>query len=560
MTGEAERREEPPPTAAERLSDELRLNRLLMALLRGTTGVGKDYFASLACSLTEALKVRYAFISVRVGDWSRDPPMLRLVAFCEGKVLLPPFEYDTRGTPCAAVIDGCPTRIDDGAAEAFPQDDWFVEAGIRGYHGVPIVSEGRVLGHLGIADDHPLPADDGLEAILESCADRCASELERERLVREAAWLAEQYRHAQKMEAVGRLAGGVAHDFNNMLTVIFNSAQFLRDDLPEGTEERQTLEEIIAASKRSAELTRQLLALSRKQVSRPETFSLRELLLRMRAILRSMLDDNIEFEFHLCDEAAKVHLDSAQMEQTIINLVVNARDAMPEGGTLSLRLETLPEGELRLRVRDTGEGMPDSVRERIFEPFFTTKPAGKGTGLGLSMIFAFADKCGGRIEVNSSPGRGSIFDLYLPACAEEARRAESGRRRAGTEEGAETILVVEDQDIVRNVVVRLLGVLGYDVLSAASPSEAMSLAARHAGGIDLLLTDVIMPEMNGKELAAAMEKQRPGLKVLYTSGYSPAIISARGALDEDMPLLPKPYSSEVLSRSVRAALGQAPAR
>ena len=378
--------------------------------------------------------------------------------------------------------------------------------------------------------------------------------------------LEEQLRQAQKLESIGRLAGGVAHDFNNLLTVINGYAQLLLRDLKAGDPLRDSLEEIHSAGERAAGLTRQLLAFSRRQVLSPRVLDLNRVVSEMQPMLARLLGEDVELRVELHAGAATICADPHQLEQVVMNLTVNARDSMPDGG--KLRIETAVvewgEGQARshpdarvgryvvLAVSDTGVGMDEETRNRIFEPFFTTKGIGKGTGLGLSMVQGIVAQSGGYIDVYSEEGQGTTFKIYLPALAEAAADAENSEV-APTVGGKETVLVVEDQAEVRKYAVAVLKEYGYRVIPVEGAGEALLLCERER--IDLVLTDVVMPHISGQELAERLKTLQPGIKVLFMSGYTDNIIEHHGVLEEGAEFIEKPFSPGELARKVRTALG-----
>ena len=378
----------------------------------------------------------------------------------------------------------------------------------------------------------------------------------------------EQLRTAQKLEAVGRLAGGVAHDFNNMLSVVLANADFGLEAVRKGDPLYVDLTEIRGAAERAAGLTRQLLAFSRRQILEPEVLSLNHVIKGIEGMLRRLIGEDIAVTLDLAKELANVRADPGQIEQVIMNLAVNARDAMPRGGRLVLATTNtdvdpawgathgLPPGRfVVMSVRDTGVGMDAATRQRIFEPFFTTKEKGKGTGLGLSTVYGIVTQSGGHIRVESEPGRGATFRIYLPlveAAVEEARRRpEPARAR-----GQETVLVVEDEEVVRRVIERILKKAGYEVMTAASGGDALLLCERHPGSIDLLLTDVVMPQMSGRELAERLAQVRKGLRVLFMSGYTDDAIVHHGVQQSPGHFVGKPFAASELTAKVRTVLDE----
>jgi PAS domain S-box-containing protein len=380
--------------------------------------------------------------------------------------------------------------------------------------------------------------------------------------------LEEQARQAQKMEAVGRLAGGVAHDFNNLLTGICGYGELLLRGLPPDDPVREGLQLIIRASERAAGLTRQLLAFSRRQVLQPRVLDLNAVVAGMEEALRRVVGEAVRLRLRLGTGLRAVQVDPGQLEQVIVNLALNARDAMPQGGTLTLetrsaelteafthtRPEVRPGPYSVLAVGDTGRGMAEEVLSHIFEPFFTTKAAGKGTGLGLATVYGVVKQSGGHVEVASTPGQGSVFEVYLPAVPECPARAEAAEAPAEMPRGTETVLLVEDEDTVRAYVATILRQHGYTVLEACDSAEALEVCERHPGVIQLLLTDVVLPDLNGRELAGRLLALRPRLKVLAMSGYANEMVFERGTRNVGMAYLQKPFTSAALLGKVRQVL------
>jgi PAS domain S-box-containing protein len=380
--------------------------------------------------------------------------------------------------------------------------------------------------------------------------------------------LEDQLRQAQKMEAVGRLAGGVAHDFNNLLTAIFSFGQFVLDALREGDPAYADMEEVLKAAKKAESLTAQLLAFSRSKPVSPKTISINLLVEEMDRMLRRVVGEDVDVSTNLSPDLCNVRVDPGSLEQVIVNLAVNARDAMMEGGKLTIETANaqlddeygkahgvqVPAGNYAvLAVSDDGAGMDKETQSRIFEPFFTTKESGRGTGLGLSTCYGIIRQAGGYIWVYSEIGAGTTFKIYLPrdlADVEETRT----RPDPATLRGSETILVAEDDEQVRRLAVRALSRLGYRVIEAANGGEALLKCELSPDEIDLLLTDVVMPEMSGKQLAERLTPLRPGMRVLYMSGYTANAIVHRGVLDPGTHMLQKPFTPEILARKVRDVL------
>ncbi|MDQ6654632.1 MAG: ATP-binding protein [Verrucomicrobiota bacterium] len=378
----------------------------------------------------------------------------------------------------------------------------------------------------------------------------------------------EELRHSQKMEAVGRLAGGVAHDFNNLLTAIIGYAELIvgRDGDPLV---RQHAQLIRKAGDQAAALTKQLLAFSRKQLLQPRVIDLNGLVVDMEKLLRRVIGERFELLTQPAAEIGTVMADPSQIEQVLLNLGVNARDAMPSGGRLTIRTgnvrlddwsarrisASLVAGDyVELSVTDTGVGMDAETKSHIFEPFFTTKGPGEGTGLGLATVYGIVRQTGGGISVQSEPGCGSTFSVYLPLERSPAEREKAAPEPLPRTQNFETVLVAEDEDIVRELVCDVLSEQGYNVICAADGHEAIQRAAEFDGDIHLLVTDVVMPQMNGPELAEKLLETRPGMRVLFVSGYSDNDISDHGVIDSRIDLLPKPFTPERLARKVREVI------
>jgi nitrogen-specific signal transduction histidine kinase/CheY-like chemotaxis protein len=382
--------------------------------------------------------------------------------------------------------------------------------------------------------------------------------------------LEEELRQSQKMEAVGRLAGGIAHDFNNLLAVMLGYTTLTLSRAGDPAAVTRNLEQIRTAAERAANLTRQLLAFSRKQVIQPRVVDLGGVVSELHTMLERLIGEDIELVTDVGSAKGQVKADRGQIEQVIVNLAVNARDAMPRGGRLAIVMRDVvvdatlareqvslrPGRYVRIDVTDNGAGMEPETLHRVFEPFFSTKEKGKGTGLGLATAYGIVKQSGGHIAVESARGHGSTFRIWLPAVeAEEAPApALAPTDAAAAPEGSETILLVEDEDAVRGLLREVLEESGYTVLLAASGAEALRVSRAHAGTVDLLLTDVVMPGMSGREVATLLAAERPGLRVLFASGYTAEAIARHGVLEPGTDLIHKPFTPDALLRRVRERL------
>jgi PAS domain S-box-containing protein len=379
--------------------------------------------------------------------------------------------------------------------------------------------------------------------------------------------LAEQLRQSQRLEAVGQLAGGIAHDFNNLVTIVKVNGQFLAESLDAEDPRRCDVEEIQEAANRAAGLTRQLLAFSRRQIMEPRVLDLGSVIAGMAPLLSRLIGEDIELAVLPGESQAHVSADVGQLEQVLVNLIVNARDAMPAGGRITVETavvqldheaiahhtDLVPGPYAMLVVSDTGVGMSSDVQKRIFEPFFTTKDAGKGTGLGLATVYGIVSQSGGYIWVDSTAGHGTTFKVYLP-CVSEIPRAEHRAVKGWAPRGTETVLLVEDEDAVRTLAARVLRQQGYTVLQAGSGIDGLTLARQYLGHIHLLLTDVVMPQMNGRQLAEQLLGIRPETRVLYMSGYTDDEIIRRGLVDLRTAFIAKPFTVESLAQMARETL------
>ena len=398
---------------------------------------------------------------------------------------------------------------------------------------------------------------------------RVNDELRREMADRQAAEsarseLEEQLRHAQKMEAIGRLSGGIAHDFNNLLTAIRGYSELLLTSLA-GSPLRADVEEIFNAADRAATLTGQLLAFSRRQILSPEIVVLNQRVMDMSRMLNRLIGEHIAIDLHLATDLWSVRADAAQLEQVLVNLALNARDAMPDGGRLAIEtvnrevtaaqaraLEIAPGPFVELLVRDTGVGIPADVQGRIFEPFFTTKPKGAGTGLGLSMVYGFVRQSGGTVTVASAPGQGSSFSLLLPRTDDTTSAPVTPRTLVAATQGTGTVLIAEDERALRRLSATVLRQAGYQTIEASDGQQALDLFTVHAQSIVMVVTDVVMPRMGGIELAKRLRQMQPGVPLLFVTGY---VEQSETLREQGTPVLLKPFSSDALLKAVAAALG-----
>jgi len=416
---------------------------------------------------------------------------------------------------------------------------------------------------------------DGGWRTLESRASTIMKDGEVERLVivnrdvTERKHLEEQFRQSQKMEAVGRLSGGVAHDFNNLLGVIIGYGEIVQEGTATDSPLRGCVDEMLKAGHRAASLTRQLLAFSRQQVMDPKVLDLNLVVKDMEKMLKRLISEDIQLKTDLDPDLVRIKADQGQIEQVVMNLAVNARDAMPNGGELTLTTSNFYMDEdfvrrypypvsvgdyVLLTVTDNGIGMDAATRVRVFEPFFTTKEKGKGTGLGLSTVYGVVKQSGGYIEVLSEPGAGATFKIYLPKVEDALDPQKQSTELPDSLHGTETVLLVEDEVALRKLSRQLLELCGYQVLEAESGAEALTISREHKQAIHLLLTDVVMPGMSGRVLADQLVVQRPEMQVVYMSGYTGQTVGEHGVLAEGSFFLPKPFTREALARKVRRAL------
>ena len=440
---------------------------------------------------------------------------------------------------------------------------------------VPLFSKGKIIGGLLLRSKKPYAYTDKDVRLAERIASQIAGAIanaqlfaEHERSEKEKAALREQFLQAQKMESIGKLAGGIAHDFNNLLTIIKGYSQLPLADLKEGDPLRENFNEIQNAGERAARLTRQILAFSRRQILDMKVLDLNVILGDLDKMLRRLIGEDVELVTLLAESLGKVKTDSGQIEQVIMNLAVNARDAMPNGGKLTIETANVeldeeyarrhiavkPGRYVMLAVSDTGIGMTPEVKDRVFEPFFTTKEKGKGTGLGLSTVYGIVKQSGGNIWVYSEPGQGTTFTIYLPVVDEAVVEEPEERPIAGTSRGGETILIVEDDTNVRKLTSLILNRKGYRVLEASNGEQALDICRDLEKPLDLVLTDVVMPAMSGKRVIEELRRMQRTFKVLFMSGYTDNAIVHHGVLEVGTNFLQKPFTVDGLIGKVREVL------
>lgn len=472
---------------------------------------------------------------------------------------------------CAAVTLGrclCGKAAETGRAVEAAEvgaDHHITYAGIEphGHCCTPISAGGRTLGVLNLYLKAGTVLTDKQRRFIKHVADIMAENILHSRTVSELT-------QAQKMESVGRLAGGIAHDFNNILTAIKCYAEFLLKALPPQDPKTDDVKEILTASDRAAALTRQLLAFSRRQIMAPKVADLNKCVTGIGNMLKHLIGEDITFSAKLAAEPCTALIDTGQLEQVLVNLVVNARDAMPGGGAIQLSTELLPASEalrlvhpalprgpvVRVNVKDSGCGMTEEVKSHLFEPFFTTKEPGKGTGLGLSTVFGIVKQSGGDIEVRSEPGKGTVFSIYFPYSepGPGGEAAGKGAQDSGGVNGRETILYVEDEESLRRLGKRILSAQGYTVLTAADGQEALKELERHGKPVDLLMTDVVMPGMSGRDLGQEVARRKMAARTIYMSGYTDDAIVSQGVLEPGLAFIYKPFTVESLSAKLREVL------
>ena len=550
----------------EDITERRQIEDALRLVVAGTShGFGEDFIRSLVRQLAAALRVRYAFVT-ELCDGRED--RVRTLALWHGSGFADNFEYDLQDTPCAEVVAKKMTFVPDHVQELFPKDTLLQEMGIESYLAIPIFDEaGNPLGHLGVMHDEPMEEATFAHSILRVFASRAGAELERKRAESALEKSHQQLRQAQKMEAIGKLAGGIAHDFNNLLTVINGYSEILLEELPSHFPHQQEIEGIRRAGDRAALLTRQLLAFSRKQILKFETLNANDVVAELVVMLERIISENIEMRFHKSSQPLLVKADSGQVEQALLNIVINAQDAMKEGGRLTIQTDRVPGDSIgdpslpvnpsadyvEILVRDTGEGMEEETRQRLFEPFYTTKGVGKATGLGLAVVYGIMKQHGGYIGVESEPGKGTTVTLYFPAVEDIGIAQTQSNEAFRLESRGETVMLIEDDDNVRKIGVRMLEGFGYEVLTARDGVEAVEIFQREREGIDLVLLDVVMPRMSGPETYKQMRALKDDLPAIFVTGHD--LKSEIHELDDysqrsSIRVLRKPYSKAQLGQEI----------
>jgi PAS domain S-box-containing protein len=471
------------------------------------------------------------------------------------------------GLPGRVWADGKPAWIPDVVQDKnFPRTPIAAKENLYGALAIPIEAGSRVLGVMEFFSKAIREPDPELLAMMATVSSQIGQFIERKRVEEALGESEEQLRQSQKLEAIGQLAGGVAHDFNNLLTVIGGYSSILLGKLPQDSPHRSSIEEIKKANDRASALTRQLLAFSRKQILQPKVLDLNTVVTDLEKMVRRLIGEDIDLLTITSPVLGRVKADPGQIEQVLLNLIVNARDAMPKGGKLTIetrnvvhseeyaqRHAALPGPYVMLAVSDTGRGMDATTQPRVFEPFFTTKGSGKGTGLGLATVYGIVKQSGGNIRVYSEVGRGSTFKVYLPR-VDEAVDGEEEVISRSVPQGTEMVLLVEDEDQVRSILKHILEGQGYQVLSASNGEEALSISQDLERDIKLMITDVVMPQMSGRELAERVLAVRPNLPVLFMSGYTDDAIVRHGLLEEKLNFMQKPFDSATVARKVREVL------
>ena len=530
----------------------------------GLPSTGEDFFASLARYLAQSLNANGVCIDRLVENGKT----ARALAFCANGETRRDVCHALADSPGGAVCAHTYQAYAQGLRASFSDDALVQQLSAESYAGIALRdSSGHAIGLIAVMGREPLD-NPQTEALLRLVAPRAAGEIERRRVEEESGRLQAQLSQAQKMESVGRLAGGVAHDFNNMLGVIIGNAELAWSDMAPAATARDNIQEILKAAKRSTDLTRQLLVFARKQTVQPQVIDLNQTIAGTLKMLGRLIGEDIELGWCPHIEAALALIDPTQVDQILANLVINARDAITKAGRVVIETDrvtvasdacvdhadAVPGAYILLTVSDNGCGMDPETLTHIFEPFFTTKRIGTGTGLGLSTVYGIVKQNRGFILVHSEPGKGSTFKVHLPFCADGNKELPAPADQPTAAMGNETVLLVEDEAELLNTSARILRTFGYRVLSAPSSDEALLIAANHPGQIDLLITDIVMPGMNGLALSKELLARLPGIKCLFMSGYTADVVTHRTRLPPGAKLIEKPFTRNGLGRVVREIL------
>jgi signal transduction histidine kinase/ActR/RegA family two-component response regulator len=527
---------------------------------------GYAYLRELVCAISRTFDGAHTYIGRMV-----ESQRVQGVAYAIGGVLHEPMDYHLQGTPCENVVAAGLCAYPSGVKRLFPNDRELQTLGAECYIGAPLRDPlGRVIGIAWIVHTKPVQPSDAVREIFQLFTTRAAHELLREQTEAETEQLRAQLLQVQKMESIGRMAGGLAHDFNNLLTAVLGYIELAQGALPPNNSAQGFLNNAITAVEKAAGVTRQLMTLARQQPMQRQLVNLNTVVQEAVQIAQTWMPASIQIQTYLSESLWRTEADPSQLMQVLQNLLLNARDAIPEAGgivtvetqNIVLNLEyarthyqVVPGEYVMLMVTDTGVGMKPYVRERIFEPFFTTKPRGQGTGLGLSIVYSIVNQLGGHIWVYTEEGKGTTFKIYLPRAYEQMQFPREARPSlAELPRGQERLLVVEDEPGVLEVAAEALRLQGYTVLTASSPAEALQLAQSYPEPLHLLITDVVMPVMSGRDLAEYLMRLHPQLRVLYVSGYTENTIVHHGVLETGVHFLPKPYTPAQLIQKVREAL------
>jgi PAS domain S-box-containing protein len=547
-----------------------KIERVLQGVLAMTAReTGATFFRNLTKGLAQTLDVKCAFLSEFLPN---SPDSCGTRAIWTGSGFRNNFVYELKGTPSATVADLHICCIESNAIQQFPDDNLLIEMGIESYAGILLQNaDGSLRGILAVMDDQPLRDKVLTKSILRIFSARAAAELERQAAVEQQLRLETQLRQSQKMEAVGQLAGGIAHDFNNLLQVILGYTELISSTITQN-DALEDLSEIRNAGERARDLVQQLLSYSSRQVLYPEILNVNQMVSRIFNMIQRILGEQIEPSFAPGNSIHPIQADKGQLDQIIINLCVNARDAMPNGGLLKIQTSefiadddyctnhagALPGVYTRISISDTGIGMPESIKNHIFEPFFSTKGLGKGTGLGLSTVFGITAQHKGFIEVNSQPAHGTTFHIHFPSYEiEEKQDGQNPDQSLIKKEGyGKTILFAEDEEIVRQLGATILEKNGYQVLLAKDGEEAIALFSEHANIISMALLDVVMPRKSGPDVYRFIRNKNKNVPVLFATGYSFNLLENE-IPDNDCDIISKPFSPSLLLKKIKDALAVA---